>query len=157
MDWIGCPDAVSKTKRIWNWWKQILWTNCQQAYSDQVDRLKPELAKHEALLWLRRYESLIVPGLLLSHQYWADQQALSAWCRNSNHLVSQREGINSIFEDYRIRVGHACGTGIVILHQRRPGQTTMPLPHIYWLCNVMHRLILESLPLGWTSLVILCR
>jgi len=59
----------------------------------------------EGLLWLQRYESLTVPGLLLSHQYWADEQALSAWRQNSNHLLSQREGINSIFEDYRIRVG----------------------------------------------------
>jgi heme-degrading monooxygenase HmoA len=79
--------------------------NFRQAYFDQVDRLKPDLAKHEGLLWLQRYESLTVPGLLLSHQYWADEQALSAWRQNSNHLLSQQEGINSIFEDYRIRVG----------------------------------------------------
>jgi len=50
--------------------------NFRQAYFDQVDRLKPDLAKHEGLLWLQRYESLTVPGLLLSHQYWADEQAL---------------------------------------------------------------------------------
>jgi len=79
--------------------------DCRKAYFDQVDRLKPDLAKHEGLLWLQRYESLTVPGLLLSHQYWADEQALSAWRQNSNHLLSQREGTNSIFEDYRIRVG----------------------------------------------------
>ena len=77
----------------------------RQAYFDHVDKLKPVLNQHEGLLWIQRYQSIDVPDLILSHQYWASEAALVAWRRNQEHRYSQTQGIKKIFANYRIRVG----------------------------------------------------
>ena len=77
----------------------------RQAYFDQVEVLKPFLAKHDGLFWMQRYQSLDDPGLILSHQYWAGEQALAAWRQNADHRHAQMQGISHIFADYRIRLG----------------------------------------------------
>ena len=77
----------------------------RQAYFDHVDKLKSELNRHEGLLWIHRYQSIDVPDLILSHQYWASEAALVAWRRNQEHRYSQTQGIKKIFANYRIRVG----------------------------------------------------
>ncbi len=77
----------------------------RQAYFDQVEVLKPFLAAHDGLFWMQRYQSLDDPGLILSHQYWAGEQALAAWRQNADHRHAQMQGMSHIFADYRIRVG----------------------------------------------------
>ena len=77
----------------------------RQAYFDHVDNLKPVLSEHKGLLWLHRYQSIDVPELILSHQYWASAAALVAWRRNQEHRYAQLQGMREIFADYRIRVG----------------------------------------------------
>ena len=77
----------------------------RQAYFDQVEVLKPSLATHDGLFWMQRYQSMDDPGLILSHQYWAGEQALSAWRQNADHRHAQMQGMSHIFADYRIRVG----------------------------------------------------
>ncbi len=77
----------------------------RQAYFDHVDWLKPSLAKHDGLFWMHRYQSMDDPGLILSHQYWAGEQALAAWRQNADHRQAQMQGMSNIFADYRIRVG----------------------------------------------------
>ena len=77
----------------------------RRAYFDHVDKLKPVLNQHEGLLWMQRYQSIDVPDLILSHQYWASEAALVVWRRNQEHRYSQTQGIKKIFANYRIRVG----------------------------------------------------
>ena len=77
----------------------------RQAYFDQVEVLKPSLATHDGLFWMQRYQSIDDPELILSHQYWAGEQALAAWRRNADHRHAQMQGMSHIFADYRIRVG----------------------------------------------------
>ena len=77
----------------------------RQAYFDHVDKLMPVLNQHEGLLWIQRYQSIDVPDLILSHQYWANKAVLVAWRRNQEHRYSQTQGIKKIFANYRIRVG----------------------------------------------------
>ena len=77
----------------------------RQAYFDQVEVLKPFLAKHSGLFWMQRYQSLDDPGLILSHQNWAGEQELAAWRQNADHRHAQMQGMSHIFADYRIRVG----------------------------------------------------
>ena len=50
-------------------------------------------------------QSIDVPDLILSHQYWASESALVVWRRNKEHRYSQIQGIKKIFANYRIRVG----------------------------------------------------
>ena len=77
----------------------------RQAYFDQVEVLKPFLATHDGLFWMQRYQSMDDPGLILSHQYWAGEQALAVWRQNPDHRHAQMQGMSHIFADYRIRVG----------------------------------------------------
>ena len=50
-------------------------------------------------------QSINVPDLILSHQYWASESALVAWRSNKEHRYSQTQGIKKIVVNYRIRVG----------------------------------------------------
>lgn len=74
-------------------------------YFAHVARLKPVLARHQGLVFLDRYLSLTEPDLILSHQLWADEEAIIAWRADRDHRKSQTAGRNVHFADYRIRVG----------------------------------------------------
>ncbi|MBK5926610.1 antibiotic biosynthesis monooxygenase family protein [Rhodobaculum claviforme] len=74
-------------------------------YFDHVARLRPLLARHTGLWWLHRFEALDDPGLILSHQHWADEDAILGWRRDPDHRHAQEAGRRVHFADYRIRVG----------------------------------------------------
>lgn len=74
-------------------------------YFDHVARLKPVLARHDGLMFLDRYRSLADPQVLLSHQLWRDEDAITGWRRDPVHRASQSAGRHVHFADYRIRVG----------------------------------------------------
>ena len=73
-------------------------------YFDHVNRLKPILAAHAGLMFLDRYQPRDDAGALLSHQLWADEQAIAAWRAESTHRASQAAGRRIHFDGYRIRV-----------------------------------------------------
>ncbi|GAA0292672.1 antibiotic biosynthesis monooxygenase family protein [Rhodovulum strictum] len=75
------------------------------AYFAHVDRLRPILARHRGLIYLERFRPLDDPEALLSHQFWADEAAITAWRRDIAHRASQWAGQRLHFESYRIRVG----------------------------------------------------
>ena len=56
------------------------------------------------LFWMQRNQSKDDPGLILSNQYWAGEQALAAWRRNADHRHAQMQGILHIFADYHTRM-----------------------------------------------------
>jgi heme-degrading monooxygenase HmoA len=74
-------------------------------YFTHVDRLKPILAQHKGLRFLDRYRPLDDAGALLSHQLWADEDAIAGWRADSTHRASQSAGRKIHFDGYRIRVG----------------------------------------------------
>lgn len=74
-------------------------------YFAHVDRLQPLLAAHPGLLFLERYRPLDQPDAILSHQHWADEEAIRAWRCEKTHRASQAAGRAVHFEQYRIRVG----------------------------------------------------
>jgi heme-degrading monooxygenase HmoA len=74
-------------------------------YFAHVDRLRPLLAAHPGLLFLERFRPLDRPDAILSHQHWADEEAIRAWRCDGTHRASQAAGRNVHFERYRIRVG----------------------------------------------------
>lgn len=74
-------------------------------YFDHVNRLKPLLAAHAGLMFLDRYKPRDDEGALLSHQLWADEEAIAAWRAESVHRASQAAGRRIHFDGYRIRVG----------------------------------------------------
>ena len=74
-------------------------------YFSFVERLKPELANYEGLLWLSRYRALFDGYSLLSHQLWDSEQSIENWRKNKAHRLAQTAGIKTHFKDYRIRIG----------------------------------------------------
>ena len=74
-------------------------------YFDYVEKLKPELEKHNGLIWLNRYRALFDDQCLLSHQLWDSEKSLENWQRNKLHRLAQKAGIKKHFKDYRIRIG----------------------------------------------------
>jgi heme-degrading monooxygenase HmoA len=76
-------------------------------YFEMAAFLKPELEKSGGLLFLDRYMSLDRPTVVLSHQWWADEESLIRWRENTQHRAIQRVGREQHFKDYRLRIGRA--------------------------------------------------
>ena len=76
-------------------------------YFELAAFLKPELEKSGGLLFLDRYMSLDRPTVVLSHQWWADEESLIRWRENTQHRAIQRVGREQHFQDYRLRIGRA--------------------------------------------------
>jgi heme-degrading monooxygenase HmoA len=89
-------------------------------YFEHVDRLRPILAQHPGLIYLERFRPLDRPDAILSHQHWADEDAIRGWRCDATHRASQSAGRKIHFEGYRIRVGpevegHADGAGRFVI------------------------------------------
>ena len=74
-------------------------------YFSYVEKLKPELEKHDGLIWLNRYRAQLDDYSLLSHQLWDSEKSLENWRQNKQHRLAQKAGIKKHFKDYRIRIG----------------------------------------------------
>ena len=84
-------------------------------YLNLAASLKPELEAIGGCLFIDRFRSLTREDLLLSHQIWQDESALTAWRVHAHHHEVQTIGREKVFSDYRIRVAQ-------VIHEARPGQ-----------------------------------
>jgi heme-degrading monooxygenase HmoA len=76
-------------------------------YFELAAALKPELDRNGGVLFMDRYTSLDRPGVVLSHQWWENEDALIRWRGHAQHRAIQRAGREQHFSDYRIRIGRA--------------------------------------------------
>lgn len=76
-------------------------------YFELAAVLRPELDRSGGVLFIDRYVSLDRPDAFLSHQWWADEEALVRWRQHTQHRAIQRAGREQHFRDYRIRIGPA--------------------------------------------------
>jgi heme-degrading monooxygenase HmoA len=74
-------------------------------YFDLAAALKPELERSGGVVFIDRYRSVDRPNVILSHQWWADEEALVRWRGHAQHQAIQRAGREQHFRDYRIRIG----------------------------------------------------
>ncbi len=84
-------------------------------YLDLAAALKPALEAGGGCLTIERFQSLSREDLLLSHQIWQDEGALTAWRVHGQHHKVQELGRERVFADYRIRIAQ-------VIHEARPGQ-----------------------------------
>jgi heme-degrading monooxygenase HmoA len=84
-------------------------------YLDLAAVLKPALEAGGGCLTIERFQSLSRADLLLSHQIWQDEGALTAWRVHSQHHRVQELGRERVFADYRIRIAQ-------VIHEARPGK-----------------------------------
>lgn len=87
----------------------------REQYLDLAASLKPDLEAMGGCLFIDRFRSLTRENLLLSHQIWQDEGALTAWRAHARHHDVQTIGRSKVFSDYRIRVAQ-------VIHQAKPGQ-----------------------------------
>lgn len=76
-------------------------------YFELAAALKPELERSGGVLFIDRYVSADRPEVVLSHQWWEDEEALIRWREHAQHRAIQRAGREQHFRDYRIRIGRA--------------------------------------------------
>jgi heme-degrading monooxygenase HmoA len=79
-------------------------------YFDLAASLRPELERNGGVLFIDRYVSAKRPGVILSHQWWENEDALVRWRQHTQHRAIQRAGREQHFRDYRIRIGAAVDT-----------------------------------------------
>lgn len=73
-------------------------------YLELAAQLRGELDHIDGFISIERFESLSVPGKVLSLSMWRDEQALTDWRAHSEHQSAQGEGRTATFADYRLRV-----------------------------------------------------
>jgi heme-degrading monooxygenase HmoA len=78
-----------------------------QRYFELAAALKPELERSGGVLFIDRYTSTSRADVILSHQWWEDEQSLIRWRQNTQHRAIQRAGREQHFSDYRLRIGPA--------------------------------------------------
>lgn len=66
--------------------------------------LRPLLDGIDGFISIERFESLAVPGKLLSLSFWRDEAAVAAWRNLEAHRGAQARGRNEILRDYRLRI-----------------------------------------------------
>lgn len=78
----------------------------KQEYLDIAAGLRPLLKDAEGFISIERFESLQMPGKLLSLSFWESETAIEKWRNNHLHRQGQAQGISKIFSDFRIRVAN---------------------------------------------------
>jgi len=76
----------------------------RQSYLDTAARLRPLLDGIDGFVSIERFESLTVPGKILSLSFWRDEAAIAAWRNLEPHRAAQARGRGEIFRDYRLRI-----------------------------------------------------
>ncbi|HEY4941533.1 MAG TPA: antibiotic biosynthesis monooxygenase [Rhizomicrobium sp.] len=66
--------------------------------------LRPLLDGIDGFISIERFESLTVPGKILSLSFWRDEAAVAAWRNLESHRVAQAKGRGEVFRDYRLRI-----------------------------------------------------
>ena len=76
----------------------------QERYLQLAAQLKPLLAEAPGFISLERFQSLSTAGKILSLSWWEDEESVASWKQNLMHQAAQKEGRESVFAFYRIRV-----------------------------------------------------
>ena len=76
----------------------------RQGYLDAAAALRPMLDQADGFISIERFESLTMPGKLLSLSFWRDEAAVVLWRNQEAHRRTQLFGRTAAFADYRLRV-----------------------------------------------------
>ena len=65
------------------------------SYFELAAVLRPELERSGGVLFIDRYASTDRPEVILSHQWWADEESLIRWRTHTQHRAIQRAGLRA--------------------------------------------------------------
>jgi heme-degrading monooxygenase HmoA len=97
--------------------------NAMDKYLSIAAALRPKLEESggcEFIDRFRRVESEDGAAWILSFQYWRDEASLVRWRGDGIHHDAQQSGRDSVFDDYRLRVGE-------VLRSKAPASGAMQL------------------------------
>lgn len=75
-------------------------------YLDIAAKLRPELNKIDGFISIERFQSVSNPEKVLSLSFWKDEESIMQWRNIEMHRMAQKDGRNSIFDNYRLRVAN---------------------------------------------------
>ncbi len=67
-------------------------------------RLREDLMTIEGFISIERFQSLTLPGKILSLSFWENEEAVQKWRKMEIHRQAQSKGRESVFSHYRLRV-----------------------------------------------------
>ncbi|WP_370421213.1 antibiotic biosynthesis monooxygenase family protein [Pantoea vagans] len=76
----------------------------QMRYLQLAADLSPLLKDIDGFISIERFQSLGDEKKILSLSWWRDDAAVQAWKLNLCHQAAQREGRETLFAGYRIRI-----------------------------------------------------
>lgn len=77
----------------------------KKEYLEIASQLREELVKLDGFISIERFQSLSDAEKLLSLSFWENEEAVIKWRNFEQHRQAQQKGRDSIFKDYRIRIG----------------------------------------------------
>ena len=77
----------------------------KQEYLSIAADLREYLKQMPGFISIERFQSLSDERKILSLSFWEDEEAITRWRNLEQHRLAQTKGRESLFEDYRIRVG----------------------------------------------------
>jgi heme-degrading monooxygenase HmoA len=97
------------------------WHDTLEEYLSIAAALRPQLDESGGCDFIDRFRRIAKPneaqGWILSFQFWRDEASLVRWRSNSIHHDAQQNARDSVFEDYRLRVGE-------VIYSEAPDGTT---------------------------------
>jgi heme-degrading monooxygenase HmoA len=76
------------------------------AYLNLAGELRPLLDGFDGFISIERFQSISVPGKLVSLSFWRDEAAVAAWRNMEEHRQAQEAGRNGVLSGYRLRIAH---------------------------------------------------
>ncbi len=79
-------------------------TEGKDEYLKIASELRAFLENREGFVSIKRFQSLVDEGKILSLSFWENEDVITEWRNILEHRVAQNKGKNSLFHSYRIRV-----------------------------------------------------
>ncbi len=73
-------------------------------YLEIATNLQIFLENQEGFISIERFQSLSEEGKVLSLSFWETEEAIEKWRNIPEHRVGQKDGKETLFHSYRIRV-----------------------------------------------------
>ena len=77
----------------------------REDYLSIAASLRTELERSPGFISIERFQSLADKDKILSLSFWEDEASVTQWRNSEEHRIAQTKGRNSLFRDYRIRIG----------------------------------------------------
>lgn len=78
----------------------------KSAYFSIAADLRKYLNDIPGFISIERFQSLSDERKILSLSFWEDESAVEQWRNLEVHRAAQAKGRSTLFDDYRIRIGH---------------------------------------------------